>query len=316
MQLIRGIDHLNGDHQPSVVSIGNYDGVHRGHQHVIETLLRKSDELNAPAAVVTFEPLAKEFFNPDSVIRLTSVEERAQLLFSLGVERVLCIDFTKEFAAYSPNKFVQDVLLNGLGAKYVCVGDDFRFGKNRSGDFAFLQDAGKQYGFDVTAHDTFTLQGQRVSSGRVRDALVASDFGLAEQLLGRPYAVQGVVEKGQQIGRTINFPTANIVLPDALLAVNGVYAVSVELAQVNGTSHSSTARRLQGVANVGTRPTVDGSEKRLEVHLFDFDEDIYGQTMNVLFHEKIRDEQKFASVDELKQQIGRDAQQAAAYFRA
>jgi len=315
MQLIRGIDHLNGDHQPSVVSIGNYDGVHRGHQHVIETLLRKSDELNAPAAVVTFEPLAKEFFNPDSVIRLTSVEERAQLLFSLGVERVLCIDFTKEFAAYSPNKFVQDVLLNGLGAKYVCVGDDFRFGKNRSGDFAFLQDAGKQHGFDVTAHDTFTLQGQRVSSGRVRDALFASDFLLAEQLLGRPYSMQGVVEKGQQIGRTINFPTANIVLLDALLAVNGVYAVSVELAQENGGSHSNTARRLQGVANVGTRPTVDGSEKRLEVHLFDFDEDIYGQTMNVLFHEKIRDEQKFTSIDELKQQIGKDAQQAAVYFR-
>ena len=155
-----------------------------------------------------------------------------------------------------------------------------------------------------------------MSSGRVRDALVASDFGLAEQLLGRPYAMQGVIEKGQQIGRTINFPTANIVLPDTLLAVNGVYAVSVELAQVNGTSHSSTARCLQGVANVGTRPTVDGSEKRLEVHLFDFDEDIYGQTVNVLFHEKIRDEQKFASIDELKQQIGRDAQQAAAYFRA
>lgn len=315
MQLIRGIDQLSENHQPSVVSIGNYDGVHRGHQHVIETLLRKSDELNAPATVVTFEPLAKEFFNPNSVIRITSVEERAELLFALGVERVLCIDFNQGFAATSPNKFVQDVLLDGLGAKYVCVGDDFRFGKNRSGDFAFLQDAGAQHGFDVTAHDTFALQGQRVSSGRVRDALVSSDFVLAEQLLGRAYAMQGVIEKGQQIGRTINFPTANIVLPEVLLAVNGVYAVSVELS-LNGESvDAGQPKNLYGVANVGTRPTVDGREKRLEVHLFDFDGDIYGQTMNVTFNKKIRDEQKFSSVDELKQQIIIDAQQAAAYFR-
>ena len=186
MQLIRGIEQLSVDHQPSVVSIGNYDGVHKGHQSVIKTLLEKSDELNAPSTVITFEPLAKEFFRPDSVMRLTSLDERAELLFGLGVDRVLGINFTNEFAAYSPAKFVEDVLINGLGAKYLCVGDDFRFGKNRVGDFAFLQQVGEQHGFDVTAHDTFTLNDKRVSSGRVREAILASDFDLAGQLLGRP----------------------------------------------------------------------------------------------------------------------------------
>ena len=310
MQLIRGIDQLSFDHKPSVVSIGNYDGVHKGHQYVINTLLEKSDELSAPSTVITFEPLAKEFFSPGSVMRLTSLEERAELLFTLGVERVLCINFTKEFAAYSPMKFVEDVLINGLGAKYLCVGDDFRFGKNRAGDFSFLQQVGKQNGFEVTAHDTFTLDDQRVSSGRVRDAILASDFDLAGQLLGRPYTVTGQVERGQQLGRTIGFPTANVALPNPLLAINGVYSVSVYLLG-DGKQILSC---LNGIANVGVRPTVDGQDKRLEVHLFDFDQEIYGQILQVQFHQKIRDEQKFDSVELLKKQIAKDAEHAFRYF--
>ena len=310
MQLIRGIDQLSFDHKPSVVSIGNYDGVHKGHQYVINTLLEKSDELSAPSTVITFEPLAKEFFSPGSVMRLTSLEERAELLFTLGVERVLCINFTKEFAAYSPMKFVEDVLINGLGAKYLCVGDDFRFGKNRAGDFSFLQQVGKQNGFEVTAHDTFTLDDQRVSSGRVRDAILASDFDLAGQLLGRPYTVTGQVERGQQLGRTIGFPTANVALPNPLLAINGVYSVSVYLLG-DGKQILSC---LNGIANVGVRPTVDGQDKRLEVHLFDFDQEIYGQILQVQFHQKIRDEQKFDSVELLKKQIAKDAERALSYF--
>ena len=310
MQLIRGIDQLSFDHKPSVVSIGNYDGVHKGHQYVINTLLEKSDELRAPSTVITFEPLAKEFFSPGSVMRLTSLEERAELLFTLGVERVLCINFTKEFAAYSPMKFVEDVLINGLGAKYLCVGDDFRFGKNRAGDFSFLQQVGKQNGFEVTAHDTFTLDDQRVSSGRVRDAILASDFDLAGQLLGRPYTVTGQVERGQQLGRTIGFPTANVALPNPLLAINGVYSVSVYLLD----DDKQIISRLNGIANVGVRPTVDGQDKRLEVHLFDFDQEIYGQILQVQFHQKIRDEQKFDSVELLKKQIAKDAERALSYF--
>lgn len=305
MKLIRGIDQLQSSHCPSVVSIGNYDGVHLGHQHVIKTLLTKSRELAAPSTVITFEPLGKEFFSPKWVMRLTSLEERANQLFKLGVDRVLCIDFTADFAAYSAAKFVDDVLINGLGVKYVCVGDDFRFGKNRSGDFSFLKQSGLENGFEVTAHDTFTLNGQRVSSGRVRDALQNDDFLLAERLLGRPYEIQGEVSQGQQLGRTIGFPTANIVLSDCLQPLNGVFSVSVEHDEF-GT--------VYGVANLGTRPTVDGKENRLEVHLFDFDSDIYGQNLRVQFHQKIRNEEKFDSFEALKQQITHDAKCAFDYF--
>ena len=305
MQLIRTIEELSNCHRPSVVSIGNYDGVHLGHQHVIKTLLEKSRELSAPSTVITFDPLAKEFFNPQSVIRLTTIEERAELLFELGVDQVLCIEFTADFAANTAQQFVDNVLVNGLGAKYVCVGDDFRFGKGRVGDFAFLQNAGKQLGFEVTAHDTFRLNNERVSSGRVRDALTSDDFSLAEQLLGRPYCINGVVSKGQQLGRTIDFPTANIVLPDIKLPVHGVYAVSTQTQKFG---------KLNGVANVGTRPTVDGAEQRLEVHLFDFDEELYGEFLQVQFHHKIRDERKFESLESLKKQIIKDAKAAFDFF--
>jgi len=305
MTLIRGINQLTSSHRPSVVSIGNYDGVHLGHQHVIATLLEKSRELQAPSTVITFEPLAKEFFRPGSIMRLTSIEQRAELMFGLGVDQVLCIDFNADFAEYSPQGFVEDILLKGLGIRYLCVGDDFRFGKGREGDFEFLRATGSQNGFEVKAHDTFTLDDERVSSGRVREALHAGDFDLAKSLLGRAYVIQGRVSKGQQLGRTINYPTANIVLPDTLLPIRGVYAVTAILA--SGAS-------VLGVANIGRRPTVDGKENRLEVHLFDFDADIYGQNLRVEFHHKIRAEQKFESIDKLKDQISRDAAAAISFF--
>ena len=301
MELIRGLSQLEKRHRPSVVSIGNYDGVHRGRQHVISTLMAKSRQFAAPATVVTFEPLAKEFFMPGSVPRLSSIEDRAALLFELGVERVLCIEFTADFAAYSPHGFIQEVLVEGLGIQYLCVGDDFRFGKNRAGDFNMLVNAGKQFGFDVTAHDTFELHGVRVSSGRVRQALINSDFRLTEQLLGRPFAISGEVKQGRQLGRTIDFPTANLELAGSLVPIQGVFTVTVAI-EGEGS--------LAGVANIGQRPTVGGSENRLEVHLFDFDQDLYGKTLEVFFHSKIRDERKFDSFDLLKQQIKLDAQLA------
>jgi len=299
MQILRGIEALTTEHHSSVVSIGNYDGVHRGHQYVIKTLLMESKKRQLPSTVVTFEPLAKEFFRPNSLVRLSTIEERARLLFELGVDRVLCIDFTNEFANYSPQRFVEEVLLSGLGVQYLSVGDDFKF---RAGDFIMLENMGKEHGFEVSSHDTFEIDGERVSSGRVRQALLESDFVLAEALLGRPYAIRGVVSKGEQRGRTIGFPTANIVLPEMLLAVNGVYAVKASLNNLE----------IGGVANVGKRPTVNGQVNRLEVHLFDFDRDIYSQMLEVCFVEKIREEQKFASFDVLKQQIHQDAQRAQA----
>lgn len=306
MQFINGIHNLKEIHRPSVVSIGNYDGVHLGHQSLIQTLLEKSSELRAPSTIITFEPLPKEFFRPGSVALLSSVEQRTERLLSLGVDRVLCIDFNHEFAAYSPAKFVNDILLDGLGVQYLCVGDDFRFGKDRVGDFELLTTMGKQHNFSVTARETYTLEGTRVSSGRVREALSNGDFALAEKLLGRPYTIAGTVSKGQQLGRTLNFPTANIVLDSAQTAVQGVYAVKV--AGIAG-------RVVDGVANVGTRPTVDGKENRLEVHLFDFDADIYGLGIQVSFHSKLRSEQKFDSLEALKAQIQSDSDSAREYFR-
>lgn len=312
MQLIRGIHELQPRHRPTVASIGNYDGVHLGHQHVIKTLLQRSAELKLPATVITFKPLAKAFFQPGSVALLSSIEQRAKQLFELGVDQVLCIDFNAEFAAYSPSKFVTDVLLKGLDVKYLCVGDDFRFGKDRAGDFAFLQRFARQHAFSVAAHHTFSVGGVRVSSGRVRDALMQADFALAEALLGRPYSIFGKVSRGRQLGRTLNFPTANIALDPAQTALNGVYVVSV-----TGSSELPTAAdgSIKGVANVGTRPTVGGSENRIEVHLFDFDADLYGQTLGVRFLKKIRGEQKFASINELKAQIAVDADAARSYLQ-
>ncbi|MFT6406938.1 MAG: riboflavin kinase/FMN adenylyltransferase [Arenicella sp.] len=301
MTLISGLKHLNPDHKPCVASIGNYDGVHRGHQYVVATLLEHSQRLALPSTVITFEPLAKEYFQPNSVQRLTTIEERAELLMALGVDQVLCVDFNQAFASYSPTEFIQDVLIQGLGIRHLCVGDDFRFGKDREGDFALLSEVGRSDGFKVTAHDTFEVDGQRVSSGRIRQALGEGNFELAESLLGRPYSISGVISKGQQLGRTINYPTANIVLPKILMPINGVFAVTAKLQ--NGDV-------VVGVANLGNRPTVDGKENRLEVHLFDFEQDIYDQTMNVSFVEKIRDELKFASFDDLKVQIQKDAARA------
>lgn len=298
MTLICGIEQLKNQHAPCVASIGNYDGVHLGHQHVIQTLLDFSQSKGVKSTVITFEPLAKEFFSAGAVHRLTSIEERAQLLFELGVDQVLCIDFNAKFASYSPRGFVQDVLINGLGVQHLCVGDDFRFGKDRAGDFDFLTKMGQHQGFAVTAHDTFELDGHRVSSGRARQALANADFDLAERLLGRRYCISGMVSQGQQLGRTIGFPTANIVLPDYLMPINGVFAVIAEL---------ETGEQVSGVANLGIRPTLDGKENRLEVHLFNFNDDLYGKKMRVNIIQKIREEKKFDSFDHLKQQIQKDA---------
>ena len=300
MKLIRGIHQLLDQHRPCVASIGNFDGVHRGHQHIIKTLIRQSADFKLPATVITFEPLAKEFFAPQSVQRLTSIEQRSQLLFELGVAQVLCIDFDADFASYSPQAFVKDVLFDGLGIKHLSVGDDFKFGKNRAGDFTLLQILGQRYDFEVAAHDTFEIDTKRVSSGWVRQALGESDFALVEHLLGRAYTIQGQVTKGQQLGRTINFPTANIVLPTMFAPLSGVFAVRA----------TWQGQEIDGVANLGTRPTVDGSENRLEVHLFDFDQNLYDETLSVQFISKIRDEQKFDSLDLLKVQIIKDAEAA------
>lgn len=301
MTHINGLESLSDQHRSCVASIGNYDGVHRGHQHVIATLLQHSKRCSLPSTIITFEPLAKEYFQPASVPRLTSLDERVQLLLELGVDRVLSVNFDAKFASFSPIEFIQKVLVQGLDVRHLSVGDDFRFGKNREGDFSLLSQEGQANGFSVNAHETFELDGIRVSSGRVREALANGDFKLAETLLGRPYTISGSIARGQQLGRTIDFPTANIVLPNLLMPINGVFAIQASI---------SNGRLYNGVANLGNRPTVDGNENRLEVHLFDFDRDIYHQQMVVHFIEKIRSEEKFESFDQLRAQIELDAAQA------
>ncbi|VAW73859.1 FMN adenylyltransferase / Riboflavin kinase [hydrothermal vent metagenome] len=302
MFLIRGMHNLKAEHRNCVATIGNFDGVHLGHQAVISQLAEKAAELKLPACVVTFEPQAAEFFKPESSpARLTRFREKFIALQHFAVDRILCLPFNAALSALSAEEFIQKVLLEGLGVKYLVVGDDFRFGKGRRGDFELLTKAGQEYGFQVVHMHTFDVDESRVSSTRIRQALAQGELSLAKKLLGRGYRMSGRVAYGAQRGRTIGFPTANIFLHRQQVPLSGVFAV-----KMFGLESSP----LQGVANIGTRPTVDGSQTLLEVHLFDFDQDIYGKHVQIEFIKKLRDEEKFDSFDELKQQILTDAQQA------
>ena len=306
MQIIRNIQNLKPKHHGCVATIGNFDGVHLGHQAVLGQLAEKADELNLPLTVVTFEPQPQEFFRPDeSPPRLTRFREKVQALRRYSVDRVLVLRFNEKFSQQSADDFIQNLLVNGLGVKYLVVGDDFRFGKARAGDFEMLQAAGREHGFEVVNMHTFALDEKRVSSTRVREALGAGDLNAAEKLLGRIYRMSGRVAHGDKKGRTIGFPTANIHLHRINTPLRGVFAV--ELFGIEGEP-------LPGVANLGTRPTVGGMKTLLEIHLFDFEGDIYGRHVHVDFLKKLRAERRFDSFDELKAQILRDAEQARAFF--
>ena len=306
MELIRGVHNLRPRHRGCVATIGNFDGVHLGHQAVLGQLTQKADELSLPATVMTFEPQPQEFFVPEQAPpRLTRFREKLQALRRYGVDRVLCVRFDRRFAAQSAQQFVDRLLLDGLGVRYLVVGDDFRFGQGRSGDFAMLQEAGRRHGFQVVNMHTFSLDGERVSSTRVRQALAAGDLGQADKLLGRPYRMSGRVAHGFKRGRSIGFPTANIHLHRTATPIHGVYAVEV---------FGLEQEPLAAVANVGNRPTVDGTRSLLEVHLFDFDRDIYGRHVQVEFKHWQRAERRFESFDALKQQIELDATAAREYF--
>jgi riboflavin kinase/FMN adenylyltransferase len=308
MQIIRNLQNLKPHHQGCVATIGNFDGVHLGHQAVLGQLAEKADELCLPLTVVTFEPQPEEFFRAEQAPpRLTRFREKVQALRRYAVDRVLVLRFNKPFSQQSPDAFIQNLLVKGLGVKYLVVGDDFRFGKDRAGDFAMLQAAGKEHGFEVVNMHTFMLDDERISSTRVREALGEGDLNAAEKLLGRIYRMSGRVAHGDKKGRTIGFPTANIHLHRINTPLRGVFAV--ELFGLDGEP-------LPGVANLGTRPTVGGMRTLLEVHLFDYEGDIYGKHVHVNFLLKLRDERRFDSFDELKAQIQRDAEQAKAFFAA
>jgi riboflavin kinase/FMN adenylyltransferase len=310
MRLIRGLHNLRPADRGCVATIGNFDGVHLGHRAVFQRLLQRGRTLGLPATVITFEPQPMEFFAPNRVpARLTRMREKLRALVECGIERVMLLEFGTRLASLEPHDFVRRLLLNGLGVRYLLVGDDFRFGRARAGDYALLRTMGAAVaagqGFEVEDLHTITHGEERISSTRVREALERGDLDQARHLLGRPYRMLGRVGHGDRRGRTIGFPTANIDLHRRVSPLLGVFAVLVR-GLGDGT--------LPGVANVGTRPTVNGQGCRLEVHLFDFDQDIYGQHLEVEFILKLRDEQRFDSFEELRLQIARDALAARDYL--
>ena len=297
MEIIRGAHNLRPRHRGCVATLGNFDGVHHGHQMILRYLVDKAAEHSVPALLITFEPQPREFFEGDAVqARLTSLREKMHLLRLAGIDRVLLIPFNARIANVTAEEVIERFLVESLGVRHVVVGDDARFGRAAKGDYRLLRAFGEQHGFDVSNFGTLELDGTRVSSTRVREYLSAGNLAAAERLMGHPYFIFGRVVAGRRLGRELGAPTANIALRRSGAALQGVYAVAVEYGD----------RQLQGVANIGVRPTVDGEAHSLEVHVFDFDEDIYGKCLRVTFVEKVRDEIKFDSLDALKRQIGVD----------
>jgi riboflavin kinase/FMN adenylyltransferase len=307
MELIRDSHNLKPRHRQCVATIGNFDGVHLGHQAVLKQLTEQAARLDLPSVVIILEPQPNEFFKgSDAAARLTRLREKLQLFKSYSIDRVLCLVFNANLSAMPARDFIEKILVDGLDVRYLVVGDDFRFGHKRQGDFAMLVEAGKEHDFPVVNMQTYHLDGERVSSTRIRSALAEGDLALAEKLLGRPYSMTGRIAHGDKRGRTIGFPTANLHLHRRRSPILGVYAV--EMLGIEGEP-------VAGIANVGTRPTVDGSKTLLEVHLFDYEGDLYGCYVQVNFLQKIRDEMKFDSFPQLQQQIQQDVTQARDWFK-
>ncbi|MDN6297943.1 MAG: bifunctional riboflavin kinase/FAD synthetase [Halomonas sp.] len=307
MRVIRGLHNLQTSHRGCVATIGNFDGVHRGHQAILQQCREHATRLQVPLTVVVFEPQPREFFAGEQAPpRLTRLREKVSLLRRHGVDQVLCLPFNEALRSLTGREFIGQVLLDGLGIRHLVVGDDFRFGCDRRGDFALLQSAGRERGFSVEHTRSFNVDDERVSSTRVRTLLASGNFSAAARLLGRPYSLDGRVVRDQQLGRTIGAPTANLPLLPRPLALRGVFAVVAE--RDNGV-------RYPGVANVGFRPTVGGTTRpTLEVHLFDFNGDLYGQRMTVYSCARLRGEVKFDDFAALKAQIARDQTCARRYL--
>ena len=305
MQVLRTIPERAAS--PSVLAIGNFDGVHLGHQALLRRLVAKARELGLPASVMTFEPHPRELFVPDQApARLTSLREKLRLLAASGVDVTYVVHFSRKLATHTAEEFIGRVLVSGLAVKHLIIGDDFRFGRGRGGDFAMLQEAGLEHGFGVEAMHTIDIDGERVSSSALRETLAMGDLEHAARLLGRPYSIAGRIVHGDKIGRSIGYPTANVQLKRKRIALTGVFAVTV-----SGLS----ACPLPGAASLGVRPTLgDGGRPVLEVHLLDFERSIYGEHVTVHFIHKLRDEMKFASLAALAAQIERDVAATRDYF--
>ncbi len=301
MQLVRGIHNIQAEDHGCVLTIGNFDGVHKGHQRVISALVAKAKALNCVAAVLVFEPQPQELFALDKApARLCRLRDKYTLLAELGVERLICVNFTRKFASQSAEKFIEHLLVEKLGIKHLIVGDDFHFGKNRVGDFTMLSQAGKTFGFEVTDTASCKMANCRVSSTAIRQALEQDNLIDVENMLGRPYSIIGKVFHGDKRGRQLGFPTANVLLKRRNSPLSGVFAVKV----------NTTKGTFNGVVNIGARPTVNGIRQQLEVHIFNFDDDLYGQCIEVVIKKKLRQVMKFDNLTALTAQIKLDCEQA------
>lgn len=298
MRLICGLHNLKSEFiNGCVATIGNYDGVHLGHQEILKLVKKKSAELMLPAVVVIFEPQPEEFFTADKSSRLTSLREKLCLFERLEVDKVLLLKFNSRLANLTANQFIIDILINALRVKYLVVGDDFVFGHKREGNYTLLKDDGLAYGFKVAKIPSYTIDGVRVSSSLIRAALFHRDLKLAVNLLGRPYMVSGRVVHGKHLGHSVGFPTANIYLKKRELPMTGVYVVKV---------YGLAPKPLFGITNIGVRPTFSGKHKSFEVYIFEFNADIYGKRITIEFYKRLRDELKFGSLAELRAQVQQD----------
>ena len=301
MQLVRGIHNIQLNDHGCVLTIGNFDGVHLGHQQVIKALVSKAKALKCVAAVLVFEPQPQELFSPETApARLCRLRDKYNLLAKLGVQRLICVNFSAKFANQSAQHFIEHLLVNKLGIKHLIVGDDFHFGKNRTGNFSMLCQAGEKYGFDVSDTASYKMADCRISSTAIRQALEQDNLVSVKQMLGREYSIIGRVFHGDKRGRQLGFPTANVLLKRRVSPLSGVFAVMVKTN--NG--------EFKGVANIGARPTINGIRQQLEVHIFDFDENVYGQCIEVVVKKKLRPVIKFDSLEALTTQIRQDSEQA------
>lgn len=319
-EFFHSLKQLQSDRGGCVATIGSFDGVHRGHQAVLRQVKDKAKALGLPSLVMVFEPQPYEFFDRENAApRLMRLRDKVCTLFAEGIDRVLCLKFDESLRSLSAKAYIDEVLIKGLGVKHLVIGDDFRFGADRSGDFVMLQKAGKEHGFSVVDTKTLLDTEDRISSTRIRKALAANEFQETARLLGREYSVSGRVIYGRQLGRSIGFPTVNISMGWQRTALQGVYAV--EVLRQSGSGERSERHDWEGVANIGMRPTVENSNDSslkplLEVHLFDADENLYGELLSVTFKQFIRAEKRFENVEALTKQIQLDSAEAKQYFHS
>jgi len=312
MKVFRGLPNA-ASRAPCALTIGNFDGVHRGHQALLARVREAAANMGVEAAVMTFEPHPREFFArlagdlSKAPARIASLRDKLQSLSNAGIDRVIVEHFNAHFAAMPPQDFIEKVLVQGLHVKWLMVGEDFCYGAKRAGSVATLKEAGKQFGFHVETLPAVTNNGTRISSSAIRTALAQSDFALAAQLLGHPYAMSGHVIHGKKLGRTIGFPTLNLRVAHKRPAISGIFAVQV---------HGLADKPLPGVASLGVRPTVEDSGRiLLETYVFDYDRQCYGELVRVEFLKKLRDEEKYIDLPTLTDAIARDVENARAYFK-